>query len=178
MKIAYADPPYIGQAKKHYGSDPKCAEVNHNDLIQKLCTDFDAWALSCSSPSLFQILPLCPKGTRIAAWVKPFCSFKVGVNPAYAWEPVLFYGVRKRPRKEPTVRDWCSASITLKKGCHGAKPFEFCEWLFNLLAIDVNADSFHDLYYGSGAVSKAYEVWKSYKLGILGNDLKPEQAKE
>ena len=29
MKFAYADPPYIGQAKRHYSHDPLCAEVDH-----------------------------------------------------------------------------------------------------------------------------------------------------
>ena len=33
---------------------------------------------------------LCPSGVRIGALVKPFAVFKTGVNPAYAWEPVIF----------------------------------------------------------------------------------------
>lgn len=47
MKFAYADPPYIGQAKRLYD----CEEIDHKELIERLNT-FDAWALSCSSPSL------------------------------------------------------------------------------------------------------------------------------
>lgn len=55
MKFAYADPPYVGQAKKHYSADPRCAEVDHAELIARLCADFpDGWALSLSSPSLKQ----------------------------------------------------------------------------------------------------------------------------
>jgi hypothetical protein len=107
MRFAYADPPYIGQAKKHYSHDPLCAEVNHTNLIQQL-NEYDGWALSASSPSLRTILPLCPENVRIMAWVKPFCSFKVNVNPAYAWEPVIVCGGRKRTRQQPTVRDWCA----------------------------------------------------------------------
>ena len=126
MKVAYADPPYIGQAKKHYNSK----EVNHFDLIVRLCRDYEAWALSCSSPSLKQILAMCPDNIRVGAWVKPFCIFKPGVNPAYAWEPVVFYGGRKRPRTAPTVRDWVSVNITLKRGFVGVKPEAFCFWLF------------------------------------------------
>lgn len=89
MRFAYADPPYIGQAKKHYSHDPQCAEVDHAQLIAQLET-YDGWALSLSTPSLQEILALCPKDVRIAAWVKPFCAFKVNVNPAYAWEPVIW----------------------------------------------------------------------------------------
>jgi hypothetical protein len=155
MKIAYADPPYIGQAKRHYD----CSEVDHLELVQRLCTEYDAWALSASSSSLALILPMCPKGIRVGAWVKPFASFKPGVNPAYAWEPVLFYGVRKRPRSAKTIRDWVSCNITLKKGLCGAKPELFCKWLFNLLALELE-DEFFDLYPGTRAVTKAYEEWR------------------
>src|SRR5688500_4295238 len=95
MKFAYADPPYIGQAKRHYSHDPLCAEVDHGELLARLQSEFpDGWALSASSPSLKTILPLCPDDVRIAAWVKSFCAFKKGVRPAYAWEPVIFRGGR------------------------------------------------------------------------------------
>lgn len=158
MIAAYADPPYIGQARKHYSHDPKCAEVDHEELIGRLMT-YEAWALSASSPSLHVILPMCPKETRIASWVKPFGVFKPGVNPAYVWEPVLFWGARaKRSRTEPTVRDWHSESITLKKGLVGAKPYGFCRWIFELLGL-TPADTLVDLYPGTGAVTKAWEIY-------------------
>ena len=49
VKFAYADPPYIGQAKRHYSHDPNCAEVDHAELIAQLCSEFpDGWALSAS----------------------------------------------------------------------------------------------------------------------------------
>ena len=104
MRFAYADPPYIGQAKRHYSADPRCAEVDHAALIERLIGEYpDGWALSLSSPSLRQILALCPARVRVMAWVKPFCSFKVNVNPAYAWEPVIVMGGRpRRDRTEPT----------------------------------------------------------------------------
>lgn len=114
LSVAYADPPYIGQAKRHYSHDPNCAEVDHEQLIA-LLEMHDGWALSCSSPSLQQILAMCPKDVRVGAWVKPFCAFKVNVNPAYAWEPVIFKPARKRGRKQRTVRDWVSVGITLKR---------------------------------------------------------------
>ena len=64
VRFAYADPPYIGMAKKYYSHDPLCAEVDHAELIARLCRDFpDGWALSASSPSLGQIIPLLPDGS-------------------------------------------------------------------------------------------------------------------
>src|SRR3954469_12856448 len=74
MRFAYADPPYVGQAKKHYNHDPNCAEVDHRELVARLVVQYpDGWALSLSSPSLRQILALCPADVRVMAWVKPFC---------------------------------------------------------------------------------------------------------
>jgi hypothetical protein len=160
MHVAYADPPYIGQAKRHYARFGG-SEVDHTALIAQLMTSYpDGWALSCSSPTLGVLLPLCPTDIRVGAWVKPFCAFKVGVNPAYAWEPVLFRGGRKRPRTEPTVRDWVSANITLKRGMPGAKPEAFCRWLFDLLGL-LPEDTLDDLFPGSGAVTTAWEQWRA-----------------
>lgn len=159
MRIAYADPPYIGQAKKHYG----CVEIDHANLIRSLDSKFDAWALSCSSPSLPALLELCPPDVRIGAWVKPFAVFKPNVNPAYAWEPVIFKGARKKTRREPTVRDWVSANITLKRGLCGAKPEAFCFWLFDLLGLQPN-DEFYDLFVGTGAVSAAWLKFQQSRI--------------
>lgn len=158
IRIAYADPPYIGQAKRHYAHDPRCAEVDHAALITRL-EQYDAWALSCSSPSLKQILPMCPPTVRCMAWVKPFAVFKPGVNPAYAWEPVIVrLSDRRRSRSEATVRDWCSCNITLKRGLVGAKPEAFCFWLFSVLHLRVG-DTFDDLFPGSGAVTTAFNKY-------------------
>ena len=155
MKFAYADPPYIGMARKHYGPDAR--EVNHALLIAHLCDEFpDGWALSLSAPTLREILHLCPDDVRVGAWVKPFASFKPGVNPAYAWEPVVFRGGRKRDRTENTVRDFVSANITMKKGVPGAKPDAFCQWIFDLLGMRTT-DEFVDLFPGSGSVAEAWE---------------------
>lgn len=150
MKFAYADPPYLNQARKHYNED----EVDHPALISKLVREYpDGWMLSCSSPSLHVLLPLCPPTTRIMAWVKPFGIFKPNVNPAYVWEPVLVSGGRKRGRDVPTVRDWVSVNITLRKGLVGAKPPEFCAWVFDVLNLQPG-DQFDDLYPGTGVVGE------------------------
>lgn len=161
MKIAYADPPYIGQAKKHYSHDPQCAEVDHAELIEKLNT-YDAWALSLSSTTLKQILALCPDDVRVMVWVKPFASFKPNVNPAYAWEPVITRGGRKLGRNIPTIRDWIAENITMQKGLCGVKPIGFCWWLFGVLGAKPS-DEFYDLFPGSGAVTHAWLSWKSQK---------------
>ena len=156
MRIAYADPPYLGCANLY----PEKQEVNHQNLILEL-ESYDAWALSCHTPSLKILLPMCSNKVRVAAWVKPFCSFKPNVNPAYTWEAILFIPL-PRAREVATVRDWVSANITLKKGLVGAKPPRFCYWLFELLGAREN-DEFFDLYPGTGVVTRCWESWIAAK---------------
>lgn len=160
MRFAYADPPYIGQAKRHY----QCAEIDHKELIERLEKEFpDGWALSASSPSLKLILPMCPEDVRIAAWVKSFCAFKRGVRPAYAWEPVIFRGGRNRNAAVPekngkqiTPKDFHVAPITLKKGLVGAKPESVCRWILWLLNVQPG-DEVVDLFPGTGIMGKVAE---------------------
>ena len=162
MRIGYADPPYPGCAHMYAGHPDYAGEVDHAALIDRLAADFDGWALSTSSSALRDLLPLCPVKTRVGAWVKPFCSFKPGQTVAWAWEPVLFVPARARPRSEPTVRDWVSCNITLRKGLVGVKPDEVCRWLFEVLGM-VPGDELHDLFPGSGAVSRAWADWQAAK---------------
>jgi hypothetical protein len=164
-KAAYADPPYFGLAADFYGDrHSEAADYDrietHVALIERLSSDFDAWALSLHTPSLKYILPHCPDDCRVMAWVKPFASFKPGVRVAYAWEPVIVRGAPKGTREQQTVRDWCAANITLQRGFPGAKPEAFCFWLFEVLNLTAD-DEFHDLFPGSGAVTLAWEQWRS-----------------
>ena len=165
MKIAYADPPYLGCCAryKHHHPDGACWDdwTTHKRLIRRLNTDFpDGWALSLSSPSLHDILPMCPADCRVAAWVKPFAVFKPNVNPAYAWEPVIWRGGRlDRDRDELTVRDWVSAPIALEKGLCGAKPPTFVLWLFDLLGLQGN-DTVTDIFPGTGVVGRCWEEYR------------------
>ena len=162
MKFAYADPPYIGQAKRHY----QCAEVDHKELIDRLVRGFpDGWALSCSSTSLEEILTICravvgPNKVRIGSWCKSFGAFKRGVRPAYMWEPIVFLGGRNPcngypaaiPEKggvQTTPKDFKVEPITLQKGLVGAKPQAVCFWILELLNVR-GGDIVIDLYPGTG----------------------------
>lgn len=165
ITVAYADPPYPGQAKKLYG----CEEVDHRALIARLHSEYrEGWVLSTSSPALPEVLSYCPNGVRVGAWVKPFAIFKPNVNPAYAWEPVIYFGGRKRTRKDPTVRDWVSCNITLRKGLTGVKPEGFCFWLFELMGMK-SGDKFIDLFPGTGAVTRAWEKFSGDQQEALAS---------
>ena len=159
-KFAYAYPPYLGCGKKLYGDATYDAPEAHRALIEKLCDEYpDGWAMSLSTPSMRVILPMCPDDVRVAAWVKPFAAFKVGVNPGYCWEPVIFRGGRtKRSRTEDTIRDYHSEPITLRRGLPGVKPPGFVKWVVDLLGADVRkGDTIHDIFHGSGAM---LGVWR------------------
>ena len=165
MRMTYADPPYLGCGKLYKNHHPDALAYDNPETHQRLILELeqnspDGWALSLSAPSLTVMLPMCPARARVCAWVKPFASFKPNVNPAYAWEPVIVCGGRPRTRKQDTVRDWVSANITLKKGLTGAKPREFCYWLFEVLNLQPG-DEFIDLFPGTGAVTEAWEVFRS-----------------
>lgn len=176
MRFAYADPPYLGCCKlydHHHGDDDRCWDEpeTHRLLIERLCDEYpDGWALSLHAPSLRVILPMTPDDCRVGAWTKPFAFFKKGVNPAYTWEPVIFRGGRKRSNDQPTRRDHVAANATLLRGFPGAKPDEFCWWVFDLLGMEPD-DTFVDLFEGSGAVKRAWETWKAH------NGLFAEQAR-
>lgn len=166
MRFAYADPPYFGHAVQFYGDlHPEAAVYDtldgHRALITRLCDEFsDGWALSMTSRNLHDILPLCPKDARICAWVKPFASFKKHVGVAYAWEPVVLYGGRRRTLEQQTVRDWFAEPITLKRGFTGAKPARVIHWILEMLGA-APEDEIVDLFPGSGAVTEAVRHWRA-----------------
>lgn len=169
MKFAYADPPYIGQAKRHHY---QCAEVDHAELIARLVSEYpDGWALSLSSPTLRTILNLCPPDVRIAAWCKSFCAFKRGVRPAYSWEPVIYRGGRnpvnghraiipEKNGKQTTPKDFIVEPITLKKGLVGAKPEKVCLWILQLLNAQPG-DQVDDLFPGTGIMGRVVKQYLS-----------------
>lgn len=172
LRVAFADPPYLGQGVKHYGDRHEDAGVydtldGHRALVDRLVSEFpDGWAMSLHAPSLRHILPLCPADCRLGAWVKPFCSYKPNVNPAYTWEPVVWRGGRKFDRWSRKVRDHVACNVTLRAGFPGAKPDGFSFWLFDLLNLTPE-DEFVDLFPGSGAVGRAWRRWRRMHDGLF-----------
>jgi hypothetical protein len=162
VRIGYADPPYPGQSLKHYGDHPDYAgEVDHVDLLERLCCYYDGWVLHTSSTALCDVLPLCPPSTRVMAWVKPFAAFKRNVSVAYAWEPVLVKACRKPVVSGRVVmRDFVSEGITMKRGLVGAKPEAVCRWAFEVVGAEPT-DELDDMFPGSGGVMRAWETWRN-----------------
>ena len=158
MHFAYADPPYPGRANLY----PEKQEVDHASLIRSLRDTYpDGWALSTSANALSAILPLCPPGTRVCAWLKKVRPHK-HARTLTTWEPLLVAGGRKR-RLQPTMATRDALIARGRFNAHpnamvGMKPPAYATWLFSLLGA-TRGDILDDLFPGSGAITRA---WKLY----------------
>ncbi len=166
MKIAYADPPYLGCCAL-YGHDHRepfgCwdDEKAHYLLARHLDSEYDGFVVHSSSPSLGVVLPMFIPPVRVMAWVKPFAAFKANIPVAYAWEPVIVKACRKpEVTQRQIMRDWVDESITMQRGLTGAKPERVCHWAFEMVGASRD-DELVDLFPGSGAVTRAWESWRS-----------------
>jgi hypothetical protein len=177
MRFAYADPPYIGMAKRYYKDQASYGgEVDHKALLERLYEEFpDGWALSSSMKGLWTIIPLIPMSwkCRIACWAKPYVGSPIYIKqkrPIYSWEPVVFRGGRPL-RATQVVRDYLVCNNLSAQpgrrsgngkadggGLAGAKPDEFCYWLFELLNMQTG-DEFVDLFPGTGRVTRAWQTY-------------------
>jgi hypothetical protein len=163
MRIAYADPPYPGQAARLYSSHPDYAgEVDHVELIERLKRDYDGWAISTSNKALASVLSLTGP-QRVLAWCKPIAPPFKGEG-IYGWEPVVVSWARP-PASD--LRDTITVSpeqYTFRPKpdgyVTGSKPPAFCRWLFAWLGARPE-DTFVDLFPGSGAVSREWETWSA-----------------
>ena len=158
MRIAYADPPYIGCAHRYEGGQ----EVDHVALLARLA-EYDGWVLHAAATprSLAVLAPLVEEErARWMAWVKGFAVFKRNVSVAYAWEPVII-----KPARKPVVsgrivmRDWIECPMTLQRGLVGAKPEQVCHWAFEMVGAEPD-DQLDDLFPGTGAVTRAWDSWR------------------
>lgn len=160
MRFAYADPPYPGLAQRYYG----CHEVDLVELLTRLTTSgYDGWALSTSSRALRDVLLLCPPEARVCVWNRGARRVRSRA-PLKAWEALIVVG--GRPRREPVAEDLCDV-LTWSGRQHshpgalvGMKPAAFCEWMFRLLGA-VAGDVVEDLFPGSGAVTRAWNIYTS-----------------
>jgi hypothetical protein len=157
-RLAYADPPYIGRA--HYYDHPDAKRWNtapaHIELMTWMDAEFDGWALSCSSPSLVELLPGAPERVRVAAWVKTFAPGRRGQRVQYRWEPVLFRAPAIERPGDPYCRDWTASHLMPAgkvQGLVGAKPEDFVRWMLSLLGWQPG-DEVCDLFPGTGTVER------------------------
>jgi hypothetical protein len=164
MRFAYADPPYIGQAARHYGDHPDYAgEVDHFDLLRKLQAEYDGWALSLSVKSLPRVLYWCPNDVTVLAWFKPIAP-PLGDHRRYNWEPVILRPLRPYgPGYVPLALIASPPQFTFRPRPEGhvigEKPEAFAHWLFAAAGL-TREDMLIDLFPGSGAITGAWETYQ------------------
>lgn len=166
LKMAFADPPYLGCCSKYDHEhndagtmpwDGRCWDdpETHRLLLAHVDAEYDGWAYSMTSTSLWRLAPAIPERARTAAWVKPFAAFKRNVRIAYTWEPVLFVPGRDRSADgAPVGRDHLAENIVMRAGFTGTKPEKFCRWVLDLLGY-VEGDEVDDLFPGASPMSRA-----------------------
>jgi hypothetical protein len=180
-RLAYADPPYPGNARLYRDHPDYAGEVDHAELIARLA-GYDGWALSTSATALPSVLALCPPGVRVAAWhrgERPTASRW----PLSAWEPVIYHPARPvdpstwSTRRVDSLVHGVSAMTTLPGRVVGAKPAAFCTWIFGLLGAQPG-DALDDLYPGSGAVTRAWAVFTDQPnpSPVATHDTSPESC--
>lgn len=175
MRLAYADPPYVGCSHLYRSHPDYGGEVDHRALVSRLYDEYDGFILHLSSSSLHSVLSYARADIRVCAWVKPFCAFKANVPVAYAWEPVLVHAVRKPVVDGQVVmRDWFSHPMTVRRGLVGVKPLPVCRWLFAVAGLE-RGDELVDLFPGSGAVRLA---WSGFVNGSRVEELELWQGIE
>lgn len=196
-RLAYADPPYPGRARRYYGDHPDYAgEVDHAELVASLAAEYDAWALSTAADALQDVLVVCPPGVRVAAWHRGARPHRSATGPINAWEPVIYGGQFRRAHQV----DASSRSSTTRRGEQldlsrgssrrvdsfvfapaarttdpdrvvGAKPAAFWGWMFDLIGA-TPIDSFTDVFPASGGGARAWDVWcgNASRLTVVGGD--------
>ncbi len=176
MKLAIADPPYLGRAHRWYGiggwgkgngkgradEHPEAylwdKPETHINLALKLLNEYDGFAIACTVHSLSTYLSVIPtsstNGIRIMSWIKP-ASPPSGSRITQSWEPVIVKVPKERKAriKGNLMVDYliCTAPRT---GFTGSKPISWTLWVLNAMGYQPN-DEVHDLFPGSGMVQKA-----------------------
>lgn len=173
-RFAYADPPYPGKA----GYYVERQEVDHAALIAELEAGYpDGWALSTSAAALRDVLPLCPLSVRVCAWrrrTRPTTSRRA----LSAWEPLLVVGGRELPtdRSQDVLDalDYRGRYDAFPGAMVGMKPPEFAVWMFAQLGARAG-DELADLFPGSGAIGRAWDLYSSRGPEVL-RDASPPPA--
>lgn len=187
MRLAIADPPYLGRAELWYGGGsatrrpksgpwrrskgrPEDAPEFHPDaarwddpaehiaLMDAMDSECDGWAMAASSKTLAQILGVADSlGARLAIW-HVTNAIPDGARARHVWEAVLF----KVPDSRRAVGTGHRVPDLLSaahpmSGFVGAKPDAWTRWVLDLLGYQPG-DEVEDLFPGSGAVSAAMAV--------------------
>lgn len=180
MRLAIADPPYLGRAALWYGGkgrskqgstgrtcgrDELAAEYHpdaarwdspaeHTRLMARLEADWDGWAMASSAKTLPLIAGGIPERARIAVW-HVTNAIPDGARVHSKWEAVIVRVPDQRRARSTgtTVPDVLTAAHP-KSGFVGSKPPAWTSWVLDMLGAQPD-DQIDDIFPGSGAVTAA-----------------------
>lgn len=183
MRLAIADPPYLGRADRWYGDGRGSGRTRadaggyrgrngrkpdhhpeakvwddpaaHVALVERLAAEFDGWAVAGHATSARVLLAAAPPSAQLAIWHRPN-AVPGGARVVNTWEPVLL-SVPKARRDRSTgmrTRDLLTAPVR-RQGFLGSKPPEWTRWVLDMLGYDPDTDELVDVFEGSGAVAAA-----------------------
>lgn len=173
MKLAIADPPYLGRAARWYGNQSHTlgphahAADHHNDaaewddparhrqLIEELEANYDGYAIACAPSGIDAYRPL-PESARVMVWVKPNAMPSSG-RLHNKWEAVIVRIPDGRWTARGGIGVVPDVLIEPKRndGFAGSKPHRWTRWVLDALSYDAATDTVDDMFPGSGAVASA-----------------------
>jgi len=196
LKLAIADPPYLGRASTWYGSSIRksqlgaihggTAKINykpadyhpdahlwddietHKNLIKRLESDYDGFALCLAHDNLQQLLPLFKTKVKVCIWHKWTLPSRSCISNGY--EPVIIKVPEKRKGaiKGLTTPDVMIYQKREGMGFAGRKPKAFTHWILDLLQYQ-DGDEIDDLFNGSGAVIESINTYSSATRSLQGS---------
>ena len=183
MRLAIADPPYLGRAALWYGGKGRNKQGSvgraagrghlapefhpdaavwddpeqHRQLLADLELGYDGWAMAASAKTLPLIASAIPRRARIAVW-RVTNAIPDGSRVASAWEPVV---VRVPEGRRAHGTGHAVPDVLLaphpQAGFVGTKPDAWTRWVLDMLGYQTG-DEVYDLFPGSGAVTRAMQV--------------------
>lgn len=176
VKLAIADPPYLGRANRWYGTGrghragagrpdqhPDAAAWDtleaHLNLLERLEAEYDGWAYASAPDYLGDLQPAVPRAAcRVMIW------HRGNAIPSGARIRSTYEFVIARP---PTGRlahgtglavdDVLHAGVENRRGFTGAKPAAWTRWVLAALGHQPHLDEVADLFPGSNAVTSALD---------------------
>lgn len=183
MRLAIADPPYFGRGERWYGNGrgdysgrgvadhhPEAGIWDswpaHAQLVQRLVSEYDGWAIALAPDSLGRYLAECPDDVHVMVWHRRNAP-PTGNRVRRVWEPVII----RQPADRRGRGGWAVTNDVLdaaagRPGFAGAKPAAWTRWVLDALGYAPGEDTLDDLFPGSGAVAAAADGM----LALAGTD--------
>ena len=181
MRLAIADPPYLGRAALWYGGKGRAKQgtagracgrgdlavefhpdahewdnpTKHHELLASLEDHYDGWAVAASAKTLHRIAPAIPDRARVAVW-QITNAIPDGSRVRSTWEPVIVRvpDGRRAYGTGHVIPDVLTAPHP-KTDFVDAKPDAWTRWVLDMLGYQPGDDEVVDLFPGSGAVARA-----------------------